>query len=125
MSAPTYQTFQSRFRRLVEMTEPGDEEQAWISDRLVQAWNDAHPDAWGTRRAEAALLEVAHRWKMFRDDEANVAGPITSQKVGDLSVSFGGGGSVSGGDAWWRMTVYGQERVQLRNSVVQFDGFVI
>lgn len=124
MFAPTYDQFVARFPRLVANTAPGVEEQGWIADALTRAWDSAHVDVWGGFRSEAALLETAHRWRLMADDDANVAGPVKGERVGDLSVSFAGGNQYAQGDEWWATTLYGRERLQLRTSVVQFDGII-
>lgn len=121
------------------------EEQDRISSDLAQAWLLLLPEVWKEQRWRAAILQAAHQ-SALRRDLVGVSAPdpvaapeVSSQSVGAWSMGFvraprspsqrlvRAAQVAPGSDAWWGLTRWGMEFLQVRGDVllsVQFDGII-
>lgn len=116
--ALTYSDFSTRFPELVASPAPTGAEQTWIEAREVTALARLSASVFLTLHSEAALLMVAHQWAIYRQssDSKQPAGRLTSKSVGDWSVSFAGPAPLTGDRAYWGLTIYGEQYIDIRNS---------
>lgn len=98
MAAPTYSTggptatgFAGYFApvsRVMNPT-PTSAQQTWITAQLDTAYDQASASFWGTLRAEAALLKVAHLFQVeIRGTAGAGAGAIESESADEWSLSY-------------------------------------
>lgn len=72
---------------------------------------------WGSLRQEGIVWLAAHMLAVANQGQAgdgNAAGPVTSRKAGDLSVSYGQIGGLHSSDAVLATTSYGRTYLALR-----------
>lgn len=87
---------------------------------LAQAERRVNTTQWGEKADDATLWLTAHLLKIdcqIRGGGTPVAGPISSERVGDLSRTY----SVPGGrlkDSFLASTVYGQQYLEMRKEMI-------
>jgi hypothetical protein len=72
---------------------------------------------WGSKYDRGLAALVAHMIKVADQAASGAAGPVTSEKIGDLSRSYGQVGGTTG-DELLMTTAYGQEYLRLRRQLV-------
>lgn len=130
MAAPTYAQFKARFPTLIAAaagsptaTDLSAEDQAWVTDRLSDAYDDLSEAEWNddTKRARAAMLEAAHRLclakgltgfggageKAGKGKEAQSVGAWSESRPDYLRLALAQAGDKTG--QWWGTTQYGLE----------------
>lgn len=134
MAAPTYAQFKARYPSLiaaaagsVTATDLSADDQAWLTDRLSDAYDDLDEAEWNddTKRARAAMLEAAHRLclakglagfggageKPGKGKEAQSVGAWSESRPDNLRLALAQAGDKT--SQWWSSTQYGQEYMAL------------
>lgn len=104
--APEFATYDATARDLV----------AAEAERLVNT------SVWGAKAPMGVVYMTAHMLKVAQLSAGNTAGPVTSEKVGDLQRSYGG--STANQDHELGLTKYGQEFLRVRRTL-QISPFVV
>lgn len=104
------------------------------ADAGVQDWLDLADQQlgttdWGAVRIQAVAYLAAHQWTLAQREAAALAsgtyggpaGPVTSQRAGDLAITYGSplsspSGSVDAADMEYTTTTYGLRFLALRDS---------
>lgn len=73
-------------------------------------------ERWGSRAKLAIIYYTAHLLKMSKLGEAGATGPVTAERVGELSRSYGQSSSSENGDL--DSTSYGKMIVGMRRQIL-------
>jgi hypothetical protein len=94
-------------------------DRADLNEWIFQASSQLSPDAWGNLYALGACYLAAHLLTISVGEQfsSGGAGPVTSVKEGDLSLSFGSL-SAAGSDQYYLTTKYGAEYLRMRRTLV-------
>lgn len=119
--APTYAEFIERFKFAGDMAKEDVDRQLLLSSELlcVESWKDWY--------SEAVSLDAAHALYLWNqacssDQGASqgTAGPATSVSAAGVSIGFAqpGWNDTSAVENWYVKTIYGQQFLNLRRTVI-------
>jgi hypothetical protein len=102
---------------------PEFSERTDLKEWLFQAAANINPEAWGNLYPLGAAYLAAHllTQSVGAAFASGGAGPITSVREGDLSLSFGSV-SAAGKNAYYTTTKYGVEFLRMRSSLILTPG---
>jgi len=119
--APTYAEFIAQYPAFASVAQPTVATALNLSTRLLSttAWGDFYSDAVGLDAAHNLVLADAAN-KSIQGAAQGAVGPVNSVSAAGISTSFStpslDGKSKS--DNWYMKTVYGQQFLRLRDTVI-------
>lgn len=118
---PTYAEFIARFPVFQSLQQPTVEAEISLSARTLSKLK------WGDFFSDGIILDAAHSLSINNAAQGNLqggqqlaAGPIVSSSGAGISVSFANPDQDAGSktDSWYVKTVYGQQFLRLRDTVI-------
>lgn len=121
-AAPTYAEFIEQYPEFTDVPGPAVERQLSLSTRLLDgpAWGDFYSDGVGLDAAHNLLLSQQATAGGLQGGFQGAVGPVSSVSAAGVSTSFATptpAGKHASAD-WYAKTVYGQQFLRLRNTVI-------